>query len=64
MCKAEEYRRHAQRCVDTAQRIQNAEERTILLQIAQRWMHLAEEQDALSSSTEQQQVEPKEEKKE
>jgi hypothetical protein len=42
MSKAEEYRQHAQQCLDVAQRIQNAEERAILLQIAQRWMHLAE----------------------
>jgi hypothetical protein len=63
--KAEEYRQHAQQCLDAAQRIQNAEERAIMLQIAQRWIHLAEEQDATSSSTEpaqqpqqQQQVQP------
>jgi hypothetical protein len=41
MRKAEEYRRHAQECVDAAQKIQNTEERAILLQIAQRWMQLA-----------------------
>jgi hypothetical protein len=69
--KAEEYRQHAQQCLDAAQRIQNAEERAIMLQIAQRWIHLAEEQDATSSSTEpaqqpqqQQQVQPKDDKKE
>jgi hypothetical protein len=64
--KAEEYRQHAQLCLDAAQRIQNAEERAIMLQIAQRWMLLAEkEQDAPSSSTEpaqqQQQVDDKQE---
>jgi hypothetical protein len=32
MSKAEEYRQHAQQCVEAAQRIQNAEERAILLQ--------------------------------
>jgi hypothetical protein len=64
MSKAEEYRQHAQQCLDAAQRIQHAEPRAIMLQIAQRWMHLAEGEDALSPSTEQQQVEPKEEKKE
>jgi hypothetical protein len=69
MCKAEAYRRHAQQCMDAAQRIQNAEERAILLEIAQRWIRLAEkEQHAPSSSTEpgqqQQQVQPKDDEKE
>jgi hypothetical protein len=63
MSKAEEYRQHAQQCVEAAQRIQNAEERAILLQIAQRWMLLAEkEQNAPSSSEsaqQQQQIQPK-----
>jgi hypothetical protein len=44
MSKAEEYRQHAQQCVDAAQRIQNAEEPAILLQMAQRWMLLAEKE--------------------
>jgi hypothetical protein len=61
--KAEEYRRHAQQCVDTAQRIQNAEERAILLKIAQRWMYLAEKEDA-AAAQQQQQVQPKDDKKE
>jgi len=67
MSKAEEYRQHAQQCLDAAQRIQNAEQQAIMLQIAQRWIHLAEEQDAASSSTEpaqQQQVQPKDDKTE
>jgi hypothetical protein len=69
MSKAEEYRQHAQPCVEAAQRIQDAEERAILFQIAQRWMHLAEkEQNTPSSSTEpshqQQQVQPKDDKTE
>jgi hypothetical protein len=55
--------------MDAAQRIQNAEERAILLEIAQRWIRLAEkEQHAPSSSTEpgqqQQQVQPKDDEKE
>jgi hypothetical protein len=62
MSKAEEYRQHAQQCVDAAQRIQNAEEPAILLQMAQRWMLLAKkEQNAPSSSEsaqQQQQVQP------
>jgi hypothetical protein len=69
--KAEQYRQHAQQCLDAAQRIPHAEQRTIMLEIAQRWMRLAEDQDALSSSTEpaqqpqqQQQAQPKDDKKE
>jgi hypothetical protein len=68
MSKAEEYRRHAQQCLDAAQRIQDAGERAILLEIAQRWIRLAEkEQDSPSSSTEpsqqQQQAQSKDDKK-
>jgi hypothetical protein len=54
--------------LQAARRIQNAEQRAIMLQIAQRWTLLAEEEDALSSCTEpaqqQQQVQPKDDKKE
>jgi hypothetical protein len=49
--------------VDTAKRIQNAEERAILLKIAQRWMYLAEKEDA-AAAQQQQQVQPKDDKKE
>jgi hypothetical protein len=52
MSKAEEYRQHAQQCVDAAQRIQNAEEPAILLQMAQRYAE--KEQNA----QQQQQVQP------
>ena len=70
--KAEEYRQHAQHCLDAAQRIRDAEQRAIMLNIAQTWIRLAEEQDALSSSTEpaqqpqqqQQQAQPTDDKKE
>jgi hypothetical protein len=62
--KAEEYRQHAQQCLDAAQRIQNAEERAIMLQIAQTWIRLAEKEDAPSSAQQQQQVQPKDDKTE
>jgi hypothetical protein len=66
--KAEQYRQHAQQCLDAAQRIQNAEERATMLEIAQTWMRLAEkEQDASSSAApaqQQQQAPPKDDKKE
>jgi hypothetical protein len=66
--KAEQYRQHAQDCLDAAHRIQNAEERAIMLEIAERWIRLAEkEQDASSSAApaqQQQQAPPKDDKKE
>jgi hypothetical protein len=38
--KAEEYRRNAEECLDTAEVIRNASERAILLRIAHTWMQL------------------------
>ena len=43
--KAEEYRQHAQECLDAVERIKDAEERAILFNIAQTWMSLAEKED-------------------
>jgi hypothetical protein len=59
MSDAEQYRQHAQDCLDAAQRIQDAEEREIMLNIAQTWMRLAEKEDAPSSAQQQQQAQPK-----
>jgi hypothetical protein len=65
MSKAEEYRQHAQQCLDTAPRIQNAEQRAMMLNIAQTWMRLAEEEDPPSAAAQQQQqAQPKDDKKE
>jgi hypothetical protein len=68
MSNAKEYRQHAQECLDAAQRLQNEEDKAIALRIAERWICLAEEQGALSSSTEPaqqpQQVQPKDDKTE
>jgi hypothetical protein len=64
MSKAEEYRQHAQQCLDAAQRIQHAEQRAIMLGIAQRWIRLAEEQASTQPAQQQQQAQPKDEKKE
>jgi hypothetical protein len=69
MSNAEEYRRHAQECLDAARRLQNEEEQAMLLHIAQIWMDLAEKEGAQSSASEppaaqQQQVQPKDDKKE
>jgi hypothetical protein len=63
MSNAEKYREHAQECFAAAQRIQNAEERAILLNIAQTWMGLAEKEDAATAAQQQQQVQPKDDKK-
>jgi hypothetical protein len=70
MSDAEQYRQHAQDCLDAAHRIQNAEERAIMLRIAERWIQLAEEQGPQPSPTEpaqqaqqQQQAQPKDDKK-
>jgi hypothetical protein len=47
--KAEEYRRHAEECLDAAEVIRNAKERAILLRIAHTWMQLAEQEDAAAA---------------
>jgi hypothetical protein len=62
--KAEEYRRHAEECSEAAQSIQSAEERTIMLRIAQTWMGLAEKEAAAATAQGQQQAQPKDDKKE
>jgi hypothetical protein len=47
------------------QRIQNAEQRAMMLNIAQTWMRLAEEEDPPSAAAQQQQqAQPKDDKKE
>jgi hypothetical protein len=56
MSNAKEYRQHAQECLDAAQRLQNEEERAMLLRIAQTWMGLAEKEDAAATAQGQQQV--------
>jgi hypothetical protein len=43
--KADEYRRHAHECFQAAERVQNEEERNILLHIAQTWQDLANQED-------------------
>jgi hypothetical protein len=48
--KTEEYRRRAQECLDAFQSSQDAEERAILFRIAQRWMQLADQQDAAATA--------------
>jgi hypothetical protein len=43
--KADEYRHHAQECLEAASRIHSEEERSILLRIAQTWQHLADQEE-------------------
>jgi hypothetical protein len=50
MTRAEEYRRLAQQCLETARTISNEEGRATLLQMAQIWQRLADE---LAGATEQ-----------
>ena len=41
MTRAEEYRRYAAECLRVAQQIQNANDKTMLLDMAQKWQALA-----------------------
>jgi hypothetical protein len=74
--RAEEYRRRAQECLDLARAISLKTERTILMDMAQTYLQLAEEQDAQSEiiqspvteqpqavAQQQQQTQPKDEDK-
>ena len=61
--KAEEYRQHADECLDAAQRIQNAEERAILIRIAQRWIKLVDQEDVAATAAQQVQPQNDAEKK-
>ena len=74
--RAEEYRRRAQECLDLARAISLKTERTILMDMAQTYLQLAEEQDAQSEiiqspvteqpqavAQQQQQTRPKDEDK-
>jgi hypothetical protein len=76
--KAEEYRRLAQECLETARSFPDGERRTTLLQMAQVWQRLADQQDQGSDLTEvpapppateqqsaqqQQQIQPKDDSK-
>ena len=42
MALADQYKRRAAECVRMAERTENAEDKTLLLQMAQTWMRLAE----------------------
>jgi hypothetical protein len=61
--KAEEYRRQAQECLDLARQISLERDRAIVLDTAQSWLRLAEQQEAhgpvVQQQQQQQQVQPK-----
>jgi hypothetical protein len=74
--RAEEYRRRAQECLDLARKISLEKERAIILDMAQSWLRLAEQQEAQeenpsppaveqpqAAAQQQQQVQPKDEDK-
>ena len=74
--RAEEYRRRAQECLDAARLISIETSRAALLDMAQSWLRLAEEQEAQeeiirsrvseqpqAAAQQQQQVQPKDDDK-
>jgi hypothetical protein len=70
--RAEEYRRRAQECFDLAHKISLERDRAVILDIAQSWLRLAEQQErqekiiqppVTEQPRQQQQTEPKDEDK-
>ena len=66
--RAEEYRRKAQECLDLARKISLERERAVIVDIAQPWLRLAEQQETLhppltEQPQQQQQTQPKDEDK-
>ena len=55
MTKADEYRRLAKACLTTARAIASKERRHVLIQMAQVWLRLAEEQSPPAPQQQQQQ---------
>jgi hypothetical protein len=73
--RADEYRRRAQECLDLAREISLERDRAVVLDMAQSWLRLAEEQEAAviqpplvaeqpqPAAQQQQQVQPKDDNK-
>jgi hypothetical protein len=73
--RADEYRRRAQECLDLAREISLERDRAVVLDMAQSWLQLAEEQEAAviqppplaeqpqPAAQQQQQVQPKDDNK-
>jgi hypothetical protein len=49
----DEYRRHADECVRAAQMVNDPVDRTLLLQMAQAWRHLAQRAEAQKKAVDQ-----------
>jgi ribosomal protein L17 len=56
--RAKEYRRRAQECLDLARAMSLERDRAVLVDTAQNWLRLAEQQDAQKEIIQQQQVQP------
>ena len=61
---AEQYRRNARRYLVRARQMRSPENRAIMIDLATRWMRLAERSEATRPVQQQQQVQPKEHSKE
>jgi hypothetical protein len=69
--RAEEYRQRAQECLDLARKVSLERDRAVVLDIAQGWLRLAEQQENVEEITppptveqpQQQQIQPKDEDK-
>jgi hypothetical protein len=60
---AEQYRRHARRYLARARQMTSPENRAIMIDLAMRWMRLAERAMATRPVQQQQQVQPKNDNK-
>jgi hypothetical protein len=60
---AEQYRRHARRYLARARQMTSPENRAIMIDLAMRWMRLAERAMATGPVQQQQQVQPKNDNK-
>jgi len=61
---AEQYRRNARRYLVRARQMKSPENRAIMIDLATRWMRLAERSEATRPVQQQQQVQPKKHSKE
>jgi hypothetical protein len=59
----EQYRRNARRYLARARQMKNPENRAILIDLASRWMRLGERSEAARPVQQQQQVQPRKDKK-
>ena len=60
---AEQYRRNARRFLARARQMKSPENRAVLIDLASRWMRLAERSEATRPVQQQQQVQPRKDKR-